>query len=132
MQWSIVIPAHNEAANLETCVARFVHSLPGDVAEVLKEIILVENGSTDATLEACHRAQQSFPDLVRVCTIPRGSYGEAIKTGMLESRGTHLSILECDFMDPRFVSASMAIFRGSARLSWWAPSAILNRSIAAR
>jgi glycosyltransferase involved in cell wall biosynthesis len=111
MKWSVVIPAHNEAANLEACVAQFVQSLPSDVAEVLKEIILVENGSTDSTLEACHRAQQGFPKLIQVYTIPRGSYGEAIKKGMLESRGTHISILECDFMDPRFVSASLAIFR---------------------
>jgi len=113
IEWSVVIPAHNEAANLEACVAQFVQSLPRDVADVLKEIILVENGSADGTLEACHRAAQSFPKLVRVCTIPRGSYGEAIKKGMLESRGTHISILECDFMDPRFVSASLAIFRAN-------------------
>ena len=113
MQWSVVIPAHNEAANLEGCVTKFVQSLPSDVAEVLKEIILVENGSTDGTLDACHRAQQSFPNLIRICTIPRGSYGEAIKKGMLESRGTHISILESDFMDPGFVSASLAIFQAN-------------------
>jgi glycosyltransferase involved in cell wall biosynthesis len=113
MEWSVVIPAHNEAANLEACVAQFVQAIPSEVAEVLKEIILVENGSTDGTLEACHRAQRSDPDLVRVCAIPRGSYGEAIKKGMIESRGTHISILECDFMDPRFVSASLAVFRAN-------------------
>jgi glycosyltransferase AglD len=113
MEWSVVIPAHNEAANLEACVGQFVQSLPNDVAEVLKEIILVENGSTDGTLQACHRAQQNFPKLIRVYTIPRGSYGEAIKKGMLESRGTHISILECDFMDPRFVSTSLAVFRAN-------------------
>jgi glycosyltransferase involved in cell wall biosynthesis len=79
----------------------------------LKEIIVVENGSTDGTMEACTRLQHQFPHLVRICTIPRGSYGEAIKKGMLESRGTHVSILECDFLDAQFVSASMAIFRAN-------------------
>ncbi|HWY60250.1 MAG TPA: glycosyltransferase family 2 protein [Terriglobales bacterium] len=113
MDWSVVIPAHNEAANLEACVAQFIQSLPSDVVEVLMEIVIVENGSTDGTLEACHRAQQRFPKLIRVCAIPRGSYGEAIKKGMLESRGTHISILECDFLDPGFVSASLAIFRAN-------------------
>jgi glycosyltransferase involved in cell wall biosynthesis len=77
---------------------------------LLKEIILVENGSTDGTLDACRRVQQRFPKLIRVCTIPRGSYGEAIKKGMLESRGTHVSILECDFLDFRFISASIDLF----------------------
>ena len=113
MQLSIVIPAHNEATNLESYVAHFIGTLPGEVAETLKEIIVVENGSTDATMEACNRLQHRFPDLVRICTIPRGSYGEAIKKGMLDSRGTHVSILECDFLDAQFVSASIAIFRAN-------------------
>lgn len=113
MKWSVVIPVHNEAANLEICVARFIQSLPSDVSEVLTEVIVVENGSVDGTLEACHRAQRCFPELIRVCAIPRGSYGEAIKKGMLESRGTHLSVLECDFLDSQFISASLAIFQAN-------------------
>jgi len=113
MDFSIVIPAHNEAAHLESYVAHFVETLPGDLAGVLKEIIVVENGSTDGTMEACARLQRRFPDLVRICTISRGSYGEAIKKGMLESRGTHLSILECDFLDHRFVAASIDLFRAN-------------------
>jgi glycosyltransferase involved in cell wall biosynthesis len=111
MKLSVVIPAHNEAANLEAYIARFVQTLPVDVAEVVKEIIIVENGSTDGTLVSCRRVQQRFPELIQVCTIPRGSYGEAIKTGMLESQGTHISILECDFLNSQFVSSSIAIFR---------------------
>lgn len=113
MECSIVIPAHNEAANLEAYVARFIQDLPSDVAEVLKEIIIVENGSTDGTLDACRRLQQRFPRLVRTCVVPRGSYGEAIKKGMLESQGTHVSILECDFLDSQFISASIAIFQAN-------------------
>jgi len=77
------------------------------------EIIIVENGSTDGTIDACRRVQQRFPKLIQVRTIPRGSYGEAIKHGMLESRGSHVSILECDFLDARFVSASIAVFRAN-------------------
>ena len=94
-------------------MAAFVETLPPDVTEVLREIIIVENGSTDGTLGACHRLHERFPLLIRVHTIPRGSYGEAIKRGMLESRGTHISILECDFLDSRFVSASLALFSAS-------------------
>ena len=111
MNLSVVIPAHNEAAGLESAVAGFIQSLPSDVAGVLGEIIIVENGSTDGTWDACRRLELKFPNLVRAVTIPRGSYGEAIKKGMMESRGTHLSILECDFLYPQFVSASLAIFR---------------------
>ena len=87
MQYSIVIPAHNEASNLETQVTSFIENLPNAVAEVLKEIIIVENGSTDGTLNVSRQIERKFPNLVKVITIPKGSYGEAIKTGMLDERG---------------------------------------------
>jgi glycosyltransferase involved in cell wall biosynthesis len=110
MQYSIIIPVHNEGANIYPYVAKFIQKLPSDLAGILKEIIIVENGSTDNTPNACRLLAQGFPNLIKIVTIGKGSYGEAIKQGMLHSTGTHLSILECDFLDPRFVSASMAIF----------------------
>ena len=117
MQYTIVIPAHNEASNIDALVTRFIEGLQIELAAILKEIIIVENGSTDGTLEACRRLEQRFPNLIRVVTIPRGSYGEAIKLGMLESRGTHLTILECDCMDWAFVAKSVAMFQvGKAEL----------------
>ena len=117
MQYSIIIPAHNEAAHIEAQVTRFVEGLPSEAADLLQEIILVENGSRDGTLDACRRLERKFPTLVRTCTLSRGSYGEAIKLGMLESKGTHLSILECDFLDCSFVVKSIPCFgQGLAEL----------------
>lgn len=117
MQYSIVIPAHNEAENIEQFITQFVGRLPKDVRAVLREIVIVENGSSDATYQACRRNQQQFPDLIRVLSNERGSYGEAIKRGMLECTGSHLSILECDFLDVNFVSRSVEMFRNmNARL----------------
>ncbi len=116
MQYSIVIPAHNEAANIEAFVADFLERLPALTRKQLHEVVIVENGSTDGTLNACRRLGDRFPGLVRVLTNKRGSYGEAIKRGILESTGTHLSILECDFLDAEFVTASMGLFQaGQAR-----------------
>jgi glycosyltransferase AglD len=109
MEYSIVIPVHNEVLNLETFVKSFIDNLPRGI--VLTEIILVENGSTDDTLLACYRLQQRFPKQIRVVSIPRASYGEAIRHGILQSRGTHLSILECDCLDAAFVSDSIRLFQ---------------------
>jgi glycosyltransferase AglD len=111
MQYTIVIPAHNESATIDAHVTGFIENLPSEISEILKEVIIVENGSTDSTLDVCRRLEQRFPNLVRILTIPRGSYGEAIKLGMLRSTGTHLSILECDFLDSAFVMKSIAMFR---------------------
>ena len=117
MQYTIIIPAHNESTHIDANVTRFIESLPTELAAILKEVIIVENGSTDGTLEVCRCLKQRFPNLVRIATISRGSYGEAIRLGMLESRGTHLSILECDFLDSAFVAKSVAMFQaGKAEL----------------
>ncbi len=43
--------------------------------------------------------------------LSRGSYGEAIKLGMMESKGTHVSILECDFLDTSFLTRSIDLFK---------------------
>lgn len=111
MEYSIVVPVHNEAANLESQVVRFIQEIPSALRSIVKEILLVENGSTDSSLEVCFMLAERYPRLVRVLTISRGSYGEAIKCGILESRGTHLSILECDFLDHTFLAKSIALFQ---------------------
>jgi hypothetical protein len=107
-QHSIVIPAHNEAANLGGFVEAFIDSVPPNLR--VGEIILVENGSRDATLTVCETLRRAHPTLIRVITIPIASYGEAIKAGIVASTGTHVSVLECDFLDPGFVSNCDRLF----------------------
>jgi dolichol-phosphate mannosyltransferase len=117
MRYSVIIPVHNEAAHVEEQVTGFVNSLHAETAAVLEEIILVENGSRDETLAACRRLEAKYPSLIRTCVLDRGSYGEAIKLGMLESQGSHLSILECDALDGVFLARSIATFRsGQAQM----------------
>jgi glycosyltransferase involved in cell wall biosynthesis len=117
MQYSVIIPLHNEAVYVERQLVGFVENLPQDAAAVLHEIILVENGSRDGTLDACRRLEKKYPSLVRTSVLARGSYGEAIKHGMLVSQGTHLSILECDALDSGFMARSIAVFRaGTAQV----------------
>jgi glycosyltransferase involved in cell wall biosynthesis len=107
---SIVIPVHNEAANLQEFVTTFIGNLPSDVQVV--EIILVENGSRDATLTVCEGLRRAWPETIRVISIQTASYGEAIKAGILASTGTHVSVLECDFLEPDFLSLCDRLFEG--------------------
>jgi dolichyl-phosphate beta-glucosyltransferase len=111
MMYSIIIPAHSEAQVIEEYVGRFIRELPEGVSAALLEVIIVENGSTDDTLAACRRLREKFPKLVRILSNERGSYGEAVKRGILESRGSHLSVLECDLLDAKFVQDSISLFR---------------------
>ena len=111
LKYSIIIPAYNEGDHIGPFLTHFIEGLPKAVSDVLVEIILVENGSKDNTLSACKDLQEKYPHLIRVLSLERGSYGEAIKRGMLESRGTHLSILECDFLDAEFIVKSIELFK---------------------
>ena len=135
MEYSIVIPVHNEAAHLETQVSRFVESLPVDLAVLVKEIILVENGSTDSTSEVCGKLESRYPLLVRPVCIARGATAKQ-STRDARMQGNPLSILECDVLDCDFVARSVAVFRttdtevlvGSKRL----PEAVDRRPIKRR
>jgi glycosyltransferase involved in cell wall biosynthesis len=116
MMYSVVIPAYNEAENLELFVSRFIDRLAAEISDLRFEVLIVENGSTDETLVCANRLGDTYPGIVSVFSNERGSYGEAIKRGMLESKGTYLSILECDYLDVDFVVRSIALLeRGKAR-----------------
>jgi len=108
---SIVIPAHNEGEHLERFVEDFLRRLSPATRDNMRETIIVENGSTDDTWEACERLRSGHPDIVRVFRNARGSYGEAIKRGMLESQGSQIAILECDFLDAAFIGKSQELYR---------------------
>ena len=82
---SYFFPAHNEEANLEGLVAEALEALPA-LAERF-EIIAVDDGSKDRTLEIAERLAAEHPDVVRVVhhEVNRG-YGGALRSGFEASR----------------------------------------------
>ncbi|MDD4280057.1 MAG: glycosyltransferase family 2 protein [Candidatus Sumerlaeales bacterium] len=101
---SVIIPAYNESENLRPFVSKFIKELPGTPLEdQILEIIVVENGSRDNTWDELQLLAQEYPQTVVATRIPRGSYGEAIKHGMMMAKGETLSILELDFIKPEFI-----------------------------
>jgi len=109
-----VIPVHNEGAKLEQFLQAFCDAFEPELSQIVLEIILVENGSSDSTWEACQSMARKSSGLIRALQSPRASYGEAIRLGMRESAGTHVSILECDLLEPRFLRDSLQCFERGA------------------
>ena len=104
---SIIIPAHNEEEHLYTNVKKFM-----DEADDLDyEIILVENGSTDETLQICRKLEADTKGLVRVVTLRKPSYGLALKRGINEAKGEYLFVLEADYIILNFVREGLRILR---------------------
>lgn len=105
---SIVIPALNEAGRLPRTLARLHGYLRSQ--SYRWEIIVVSNGSTDATEEVVRRAAAEMPQLRLICLSERGK-GLACRAGALESRGEVVFLCDADLSMPpetleRFLDAS--------------------------
>jgi len=92
---SYFFPAHNEEANIEGLVAEALETLP-TIAETF-EIIAVDDGSRDRTLQIAERLAAAHPDVVRVVhhEVNRG-YGGALRSGFEASRYELLAFTDGD------------------------------------
>jgi dolichyl-phosphate beta-glucosyltransferase len=94
---SIVIPAHNEESRLPRALGQ-VFAFP-DNQTYTGEVLVVENGSRDHTLEVAQKFTQHFPDL-RVLHEDLPGKGRAVRSGVLEARGEYRFIADTDFSMP--------------------------------
>ena len=102
---SLVLPAHNEADNIEPLVAEAVPALSAVTDDF--EIVVVDDGSRDATAEVTRRLAQSEPRLRLVQHPVNRGFGAAVLTGL--TSGTKDWIFYTD-ADRHFVLAEIARF----------------------
>jgi glycosyltransferase involved in cell wall biosynthesis len=77
---SIVLPCHNEADNVAAAVAE-ARTAAAAVAERF-EVIVVDDGSTDATWAIACALVAEHPDVRLISRGTNGGYGAAIRTGI--------------------------------------------------
>ena len=96
---SIVIPVYNEQNTVRLIVDR-VNDVP---LPLRKEIVVVDDGSTDGTREVLNDLQQERPELLRVILHPRNrGKGAALRTGFAQSTGDIVIVQDADLeYDPR-------------------------------
>ena len=94
---SVVIPAHDEAGNLDATVAALVGALRE--ASVPYEVVLVNDNSTDQTGQVAeHLASQD--SAIRVITRTRlGGFGRAVRSGLDVFRGDAVAVVMADGSD---------------------------------
>ena len=85
---SIVIPVYNERATIEDVLKR-VQAVPLD-----KEIVVVDDGSTDGTGELLHGLHD--PGIRVIVQTPNRGKGAALRRGFAEARGTIVIVQDAD------------------------------------
>jgi glycosyltransferase involved in cell wall biosynthesis len=118
---SIVMPAYNEAAMLEASVREVVNGLRGTGEPFAVHI--VENGSTDGTPAIAARLAEQIPEVV-THSMRAANYGEALRTGLLESTGTIGVIFDVDYYDLHFLKQALELL--DARESPTGPAIVVG------
>ena len=97
MRLSIVVPVYNERATIAAALARVL------AVDLEKQIIVVDDGSTDGTAEWLEQWTRGQPDWVtmRRHEINQGK-GAAVRTGLAKATGDYVMIQDGDLeYDPR-------------------------------
>lgn len=92
---SVIVPVHNEEARVERCI----DGLIPHVSRYSCEIIFVDNGSTDRTLDILDVAKTIYRP-IRIISMPERGKGEAVKTGMLAATGRYRFMCDVDLSTP--------------------------------
>lgn len=95
---SVVVPAYNEALRLPGTLERMREHF--DATGERYEVILVDDGSTDATTAEAHRWAERWPELTVIRLPANSGKGAAVRAGMLHARGDHRVFSDADLSTP--------------------------------
>ena len=88
---SVSMPVYNAAQYLNDCIQSVIEQTEEDY-----ELILVDDGSTDSSLDICYKWAALFPNKIRV--ISKGNSGSLLtrRVCLKESNGEYLYVMDAD------------------------------------
>lgn len=106
---SVIIPAYNEQANLESCVVSVLAGLGSD-----SEILIVDDGSTDNTVAVARRLEKQYPK-VHLLQHPNNTNRGVAATrnlGLHHASGEYVAFIDADDVcQPTRFDSSIRILR---------------------
>lgn len=94
---TVVVPVFNMGRLLARCLSSMLSG--GDLSAL--EVLVVDDGSTDRSVEIARGFEVRFPGVVRVIEKANGGHGSTINRGLLEARGRYFRAVDSDdWVDP--------------------------------
>ncbi len=87
---TVAIPCYNSEEYMDKSIQSAI--MGGDRVEV----IIVDDGSKDNTLNIAKKYERKFPDIVKVIHQENGGHGEAVNTGIANATGLFFKVLDSD------------------------------------
>jgi dolichol-phosphate mannosyltransferase len=106
MKLSIVIPVFNEEKTILTVLKRLIAL---ELPEIEKEIIVVNDGSVDKTLQKITQFIANNPTILLASHEKNYGKGKAIRTGIKKAHGRYILIQDADLeYHPKFIPLLLA------------------------
>lgn len=97
---TIVVPCYNEAATLETFVTELI-KVQNDLTGVKIELLLINDGSTDHTLDLFKVLAEKYPERIEYLSFSRNFGKEAgLYAGLQHAKGEWVAVMDADLQDP--------------------------------
>ena len=107
---TFTVPCYNSAAYMEHCIETLLTA--GDEADV----VLIDDGSTDATAAIADRYAERYPGIVRVIHQRNGGHGEGVNQGIANAEGLFFMVVDSDdWLDPGALKTLMGRLRAFAQ-----------------
>ena len=81
---TIIIPAYNMESLLNKCCDSL---LVDESLRAFLEVLIINDGSKDKTLDIAKSYEERYPDVFRVIDKENGQYGSCINRGLKEAKG---------------------------------------------
>lgn len=108
---TFVVPAYNMTEYLERCVMPLIAAKRNDDIEVL----IVDDGSSDGTLEMAQKFEARYPGIVRAIHQENKGHGGAVNTGIAAASGMYVKVVDADdWVGPESLEQVMAVLREEA------------------
>ena len=102
---TVVIPVHNEADYLPTALPLLFEEM--DAVDATVDVVIAENGSTDATAHLVREAMSDYPNL-SLLQLATPDYGAAMRDGFLSAHTEWVVNFDIDYFSGTFLKDALA------------------------